>query len=352
MRRAAAIALGVLLVASDPSTVLRAVLSLSKDGFSRIAVVRAQTIRLDLSSASSLPQLRSIVVSWRGQVIAEHHARGVRPEGLANIKSASKSLLSAMTGIAIERGLIKGLNEPIKNYFPELTQDRDRRKQTITIEDLLTMRSGLTSTSGRNYGAWVLSPNWVKTALAKPMVSDPGTDMEYSTGTSHLLSAILTKVTGTSTWQFAQEVLAKPMGFTLARWPQDPQGVYFGGNDMLLTPKQMIAVGELYLHRGRIDSRQIVPAAWVETSCVPRTQSVYDYDRKYGYGWWIQDFDGGTACFAWGYGGQYIFVFRDLDLVIAATSSTADSENRTGHRRGLFDLVEQQILKPLSPNHR
>jgi CubicO group peptidase (beta-lactamase class C family) len=303
---------------------------------------------LDLQApASQLPQLRSLLVSWRGELVAEYYARGVRPTGLANIKSASKSIIAALVGVAIERGSIKGLREPIATWFPELRQDADPRKRAITIEDLLTMRSGLASTSGRNYGAWVQSPNWVGYALRRPMVSEPGTDMEYSTGTSHLLSAILTKATGTSTWQFAQDAIARPLAFSLARWPQDPQGIYFGGNEMLLTPKQMVAIGELYLKRGAVNGRQIVPAAWVDASCVPRTASVYDSDRRYGYGWWIQAFDGGTACFAWGYGGQYIFVFRDLDLVVTATSSTAVSEERRGHRRQLFQLMEQHVLKPL-----
>jgi CubicO group peptidase (beta-lactamase class C family) len=302
---------------------------------------------LDLRAASALPQLRSLLVSWRGTIVAEHYAAGVRATQLANIKSAAKSIIAALVGIAIDRGLIKSIREPIATYFPELRQDPDRRKQNITIEDLLTMRSGLESTSGRNYGAWVKSGNWVRAALSRPMVSDPGTAMEYSTGSSHILSAVLTKVTRSSTWLFAQEALAKPLGFTLARWPQDPQGIYFGGNEMLLTPRQMLAVGELYLRRGNSNGRQIVPAAWVDTSCVPRTTSVWDSDRQYGYGWWIQQFDGGTACFAWGYGGQYVFVFHELNLVVAATSSTAVSEERRDHRRRLFDLIEQQILRPI-----
>lgn len=298
-------------------------------------------------AASEPPQLRSLLVSRRGDLIAEHYAKGVRASGLANIKSASKSIIATLVGIAIERGLIKSAQEPIGRYFQEIGQDADRRKQAITIEDLLTMRSGLESTSGRNYGAWVRSRNWVRTVLAQPMVSEPGGAMEYSTGSSHLLSAILTKATGTSTWQFAQEALAKPLGLSLARWPQDPQGIYFGGNEMLLTPKQMLAIGELYLNRGHANGRQIVPASWVDLSCVPRTTSAWDSDRQYGYGWWIQKFDGGTACFAWGYGGQYIFVFRELDLVVTATSSTTVSEERRGHRRRLFDLIEQQVLRPV-----
>ncbi len=98
------------------------------------------------------------------------------------------------------------------------------------------------------------------------MVSDPGTSMEYSTGTSHVLSAILTKVSGTSTWAFARDALTRPLGFTLARWPRDPQGIYFGGNDMLLTPRQMVSVGELYLRDGQAGGRQVVSAAWVAAS--------------------------------------------------------------------------------------
>ncbi len=286
-------------------------------------------------------------MSWRGELIAEHYATGVRASSLANIKSASKSIIATLVGIAIDRGQIKDVHTPIATWFPELRRDPDRRKQAITIEDLLTMRSGLASTSGRNYGAWVQSPNWVRSALARPMVTDRGGDMEYSTGTSHVLSAILTSATGMSTWQFANTVLARPLGFTLARWLQDPQGIYFGGNEMQMTPKQMVAIGELYLKRGAVSGRQIVPATWVDTSCVSRTRSAFDADRQYGYGWWQQQFEGGTACFAWGYGGQYILVFRDLDLVVVATSSTTVSEERRGHRRQLFDLIEQQVLRPL-----
>ncbi len=243
------------------------------------------------AAAADLPQLRSLLVSRRGELIAEYYASGVRAGTLHNVKSASKSIIATLVGIALERGLIKSVKEPIVAYFPDLRTDPDRRKRAITIEDLLTMRSGLESTSGQNYGAWVKSGNWVRHALRQPIVSEPGSAMEYSTGSSHLLSAILTKVSGTSTWQFAQDALATPLGIRLARWPRDPQGIYFGGNEMLFTPKQMVAVGELYLNRGRARGRQIVSASWVDTSCVPRTTSVWDADRQYGYGWWIQDFE-------------------------------------------------------------
>jgi CubicO group peptidase (beta-lactamase class C family) len=190
----------------------------------------------------------------------------------------------------------------------------------------------------------VSSRNWVRYALDRPMVSDPGTSMEYSTGTSHVLSAILTKATKKSTHQFATEVLARPLGISLARWTRDPQGIYFGGNEMSMTPRQMIAFGEMWRNGGRAKGRQVVPEDWVETSCRPRTRSRWDSDREYGYGWWSQAFDGHRACFAWGFGGQYIFVFRDLELVIAVTSATDVSDERRGYRRRLFDLLETHIL--------
>jgi CubicO group peptidase (beta-lactamase class C family) len=306
--------------------------------------VPAQDFSAARAQAAALPQLHSLLVSHRGVLAFEYYAPGHRSTRLANIKSASKSVIATLVGIAINRRLIRSVDEPIVRWFPELRKDPDKRKQTITIEHLLTMRSGLESTSGEHYGPWVRSRNWVRYALGRPMVSDPGTSMEYSTGTSHVLSAILTKASGKSTHQFAAEVLAKPLGVSLARWPRDPQGIYFGGNEMLMTPRQMIAFGELYLNRGRAGGRQVVPAAWVDTSCVPRTRSRWDRDREYGYGWWIQDVAGHRACFAWGFGGQYIFVFRDLNLVVAVTSSTTVSDERWGYRRRLFDLLGSHVL--------
>src|SRR4029077_207206 len=195
-------------------------------------------------------------------------------------------------------------------------RDPDPGKRAITVEDLLTMRSGLEGTSNRNYGAWVTSRNWVQHALARPMFAPPGEVMEYSTGNTHLLSAILTKASGKSTWQFANDVLARPLGFTLAPWSRDPQGIYFGGNDMLMTPRQMIAFGEMYLHRGRVNGRQIVSGGWVDASFTARAQSTRERDRQYGYGWWIRQLGGYRTYYAWGDGGQFIFVVPELDLVV------------------------------------
>ena len=299
-------------------------------------------------AAGELPRLHSLLVSHRGNLVLQHYAKGFRATRLANIKSASKSVISALVGIAIARGHIKGVDEPIVTYFPELRRDPDKRKLEITIEDLLTMRSGLESTSGSNYGEWVRSRNWVRHALERPVISEPGRDMEYSTGTTHLLSAILTKTTKISTWQFAQTALMRPIGVTLAQWTRDPQGIFMGGNEMLMTPRQMVAFGELYMNDGRHNGTPIVPESWIRTTCEPRTSSRWSSDRRYGYGWWIRDLGGRETCFAWGFGGQYIFVFRDLGLVVVATSSTNVDDERRGYRRALFDLIESQVMPAIA----
>jgi len=319
-----------------------------------LAAVATQVKALDfeaaLAVAKDLPRLHSLLVSRRGELVVERYYNGARATRPANIKSASKSIISALVGIAIERRLIPGVETPIVTWFPQLAKDRDPVKQKITIEDLLTMRSGLESTSNRNYGAWVQSRNWVQHALARPLLNPPGTQMQYSTGNTHLLSTILTSATKKSTWQFANETLAGPLGFTLARWPQDPQGIYFGGNDMLMTPRQMLALGQLYLDRGRVNDRQIVPEPWIERSFVTRGRSPIS-DQEYGYGWWMRELGGHRAYYAWGFGGQYIFVVPDLDLVVVTTSSSTVAEDRRSHRRNVFDLVEYLIVEPVASSN-
>ncbi len=308
------------------------------------ATLPASSLEAAAKAASELPRLRSLLVSHKGSLILERYYHGARASQPANIKSASKSVIAALVGMAISKGLIKSVDQPIAEYFPELAKDPERKKREITIGDLLTMRSGLESTSGRQYGAWVRSKNWVRYVLAQPLVDEPGTRVEYSTGTSHLLSAILTKATKLSTWHFAQQELAKPLGFSLAQWPRDPQGIYFGGNDMLMTPRQMIRFGELYENNGRVGDRQLIPKSWIDKASVGVGRSRWGSDREYGTGFWIREFAGHKSYYAWGYGGQFIFIIPDLDLVVVTTSRSDVSTERRDHLGGIYDLVEYHIV--------
>ncbi|MEE3301335.1 MAG: serine hydrolase [Pseudomonadota bacterium] len=300
-------------------------------------------------AALRLPRLHSLLISHRGELVFEEYYNGADSRRPANMKSASKSVISALIGIAIDEGHIKSVEDPITKYFPEyILNQTDPDKQLITIENLLTMQSGLETTSNRNYGKWVLSENWVEFVLNQPLVAKPGTRMLYSTGSTHLLSAILTRASGINTKEFAQKHLASQLGYSMSYWSRDPQGIYFGGNDMEMTPRQMLAFGELYLNKGVHEGRQVIPTNWVKESYRPHVLSPRGQGRYYGYGWWLRDLAGMLVPVAWGYGGQLIFVVEPMDLVVVATSDSTPGRTRRGHLGRLYNLVEDKILRQVS----
>ncbi len=297
-----------------------------------------------LQRAEAMPRLHSLLVSQDDDLIVERYFNGARAQDRANIKSVSKSVMSALIGLAIAEGHIESLDQSITDYYPEIATD-DRKRQ-ITIGNLLSMQAGLETTSFYNYGSWVLSDDWVAYALQQPVRAEPGTRLVYSTGNTHLLSDILTAATGRSTLDFARRSLAAPLGFELAPWPQDPNGVYFGGNNMTLTPRQMLSFGSLYLNDGKVGSRQVIPASWVATSFQRRVESPRERGRYYGYGWWIKSMAGFEAPYAWGYGGQFIMLVPELELVVVTTSNSEPGSGRRNHIRSLYLLIEQEIVKP------
>jgi CubicO group peptidase (beta-lactamase class C family) len=295
-----------------------------------------------LGEAAGLPRLRSLLISVDGHLVAEQYFHGASAARAANLKSASKSVIATLVGIAIDRGKISGINAPIGQYFPEYLRTQPE-KAAITIGDLLSMRSGLETTSNRNYGRWVMSGNWVRSALQQPMIDTPGGRMIYSTGNSHLLSAILTKATGGSTLAFARSALGAPLGIEIASWERDPQGIYLGGNEMPMRPRDMLRFGELYLNAGRYNGKQVVSEAWVHESVVPRVTSRFS-GREYGYGWWIRSLAGIQVFYAWGYGGQFIFVVPPIRTVVAVTSVADPGSERREHLDAVYDLVERFVI--------
>lgn len=314
----------------------------------RASIIAALDPERLAQQASALPRIHSLLISHDGERILERYFAGRSASQPANMKSASKSVISALVGIAIDKGYINSVDEPVATFFPEFVHPQSPEQwQQLTVRDLLTMQAGLQSTSGRNYGRWVVSDNWVEAALSRPFIAEPGTDMIYSTGSTHILSAILTKATGMSTREFAQQHLASPMGFRMAYWSQDPQGIYFGGNDMEITPRQMLAFGELYLNNGRYNNAQILPADWVAHSHQSHAISPRGQGRFYGYGWWLREMAGMLVPLAWGYGGQLIVVVEEYDLVIVATSDSTPGNDRSGHLRQLYAFMENNILAAL-----
>lgn len=293
--------------------------------------------------ATELPRSHSLLVARHGELAREEYFRGPGRDRAANIKSVSKSVLAALVGIAIAEGHLEGLDQPVAPLFPEYVgSPADPRIGDVTIEHLLSMQAGLEPTSFGNYGRWVSSGNWVRFALERPFVDVPGGRMLYSTGNTHVLSAVLTRATGTSTLAYARAKLGVPLGIEVPAWTRDPQGVYFGGNEMSLRPRDLLAFGELYRNGGQHEGRQVVPAEWIRESWRRRTTSPFN-GHGYGLGWWTRPSGSYDVYFAWGYGGQYVFIVPDLELTVVTTSDPV-SPREGDHNRALHRLLDELLV--------
>lgn len=297
-----------------------------------------------MEEAGRLENLRTLHVMKDGEVLAARGFGGASPDRSTNIKSASKSVISAMVGMAIDKGVLDGVDQPVAPILrADLPPDPDPRLERITVGHLLSMQSGLERMSGPNYGRWVTSRNWVRTALAAPFVDEPGGGMLYSTASTHLLSAILTRSTGRSTLALARDWFAPLEGFSIGGWERDPQGIYLGGNQMAMTPRSLLAFGELYRRRGVTPGGvRLLPEEWIDRSWTPRTASVFNGDG-YGYGWFLRELAGERTAYAWGFGGQMLYIVPSRGLTVAMTSREDAPSARTGYRDGLHGLMESII---------
>lgn len=297
-----------------------------------------------VAQAETLDRIHALIVMHRGEPVVERVFRGPNLNQPVNIKSASKTIVSALVGIAIDKGVIAGPEAPILPLLEaRAPAELDPRVESITLDHLLTMRAGLDRTSGQNYGPWVVSPNWVRYALTRDFVDRPGGGWLYSTGNTHLLSAILNDASGRSTLDLARDWLGAPLEISVPAWTRDPQGIYFGGNEMALSPRALIAFGEMYRNGGiNADGERVVSRAWVHDSWTPKT-----YGRGgqlYGYGWFISQAYGHPIYFAWGFGGQMLYVAPTLDLTVAITSDFTTMSAADGYRCALHALIDEGFI--------
>lgn len=303
-----------------------------------------------INEAEQLTRLHGFVVIQDDHVVLDVDVRGADNRTPVNIKSVSKSVLSLLTGMAIHQGYLDSIEQPIAPLLGRFQIDHeDPRFEQITIEHLLTMQSGLESTSGRNYGRWVAQDNWTKYALSRPIVAEPGTRMIYSTGNSHILAALLTEVTGQSLHALAQEWLGETLRIQIPPWLQSPEGVFFGGNDMYLSARALAHIGRIYLNGGKVNEHQFIAADWIQNSFSPRTQSVFS-DDPYGLGWFYYTFSlDGESVEAWygrGFGGQMLYIIPSLNVSIAMISSP-NPPSSGQYTRQIHQFVESHLLPSL-----
>lgn len=309
-----------------------------------------------LDRAGAIGPVRSLLVAHHGQLLAERYYGGASVSEPVNVKSASKSVVSALVGIAIAEGHLTGTDQRLPTLFGDYFETIDEpSKRRITLGDLLSMRAGLETTSFGTYGAWVESPDWVRFALERPMTCEPGDCWEYSTGNTHLLGVAVARATGTDLRTFAERELLGPLGIPARPWDRDPDGHYLGGNNMAFTPRELLRFGQLYLNEGSWEGERLLPASWVRRSWDLRVRSPWN-GHGYGLGWWGREVAGERVRFAWGYGGQYLFVVPDLELAVVATTDLDRRRRRWDADRALFRLLREEIIprvreseRPLSP---
>lgn len=281
-------------------------------------------------TASGLGQFRTLVVHRNGQQVFAEAFRGPALDRPANVKSVSKTIVALLSGIAIDRGVLESVDQPVLPLLGR--QPFGDARDDLTIANLLTMQTGLGGTSGGNYGAWVSSNDWVDYALRQPLEGRPGGRFIYSTGGWHILGAALSHAAGQNLHRLAQEWLGNPLDIAIPPWVADPQGRYLGGNDMAISPLGLARIGDMVLNGGQIDGQRVVSQAWLQTSWQPRVRSPFSGDQ-YGYGWFLTRFGGQDAAYARGYGGQMLVVVPQRRLTIAISSDP----NQPARGGGYFD---------------
>ncbi len=293
--------------------------------------------------------INSMLIIKNGYIVAERYYNGYKLNSPHNIYSVSKSFLSALTGIALREGYISDLDVKILDYFPEYdSPDLDSRIKDITVRDLLTMKAGINS--DRDIFVQIFnSSNWIQNTLKQPLIFDPGSRYKYTTAGTHLLSGFLSKVIDMDLREFADLYLFGPMQISIAYWPQDQQGNYFGGSNMYFTTRNMARLGLLYLNNGRINGRQIIPEEWV-SSCIQSstsgTNSWGDLDNlSYGYLWWRGDINGYEIYTGLGHGGQFVLVIKELNMIIATNSfGQLDWDPADEQERSVLELMANYVL--------
>ena len=277
--------------------------------------------------AETLPFLYSALVVRHGFLVAERYFNGSGPHHTEYVASVTKSYLSALIGIAVEQGHIESINRKMMSYFPEYeSASLEPDKYDITLRHLLRMRAGYWFDSQDDrWAAWVNSPDWIAYMINLPLENPPGTLWNYSSGSTHILSAVLTKSTGMRAEDFARQYLFGPLDTKLGYWNQDPHGYNYGGWAMYITARDMARFGLLYLNGGNYQGRQIVPEQWVRESTHGYSEVDWTFGRieepRYGCLWWSGIMEGHPLFFAQGHGGQNIMVFPGLDMVVVTTTN-------------------------------
>ncbi len=316
------------------------------------------------------PNVHAVLLVRNGTLLFEHYRKGqderwgtsigeVRyaPDVRHDVRSISKSVVSLLVGIAVDRGLIRSIDEPVFTFFPGFASLRTPEKDRILVRHLLTMSSGIEWDEERPYTdpenseiRMIFAPDSYRYAFEQPMASEPGKVWKYSGGSTTLLAAIVEKVTGKSLLAFARESLFTPLGITDVEWLNVPNGQPAAASGLRLRPRDLAKVGQLFLNGGAWNGKRVVSAAWLQESIEPRFTGWNS--NRYGYQWWL----GRSAVkdriidwtAAWGLGGQRLFILPTYDAVAVVTAGLYKSNTQD---LVAFDILNNYVLPALGDKH-
>jgi CubicO group peptidase (beta-lactamase class C family) len=281
--------------------------------------------------------LNSILIVRKGYIVFEKYYNNSSPDTAHNVASVTKSFISALIGIAIDKGYIKSIDQKILDFFPEFqTEPTDFQKRIITIRHILTMTAPFAWQTGASgfepLNRFRKQKNWINFILSILGKNGNLGKFKYSSLGAHLLSAIISITTGMSAREFANKYLFEPLGINLIPdykmssfsiddvfgknikgWFNDPQGYTSGGWGLTITARDMARFGYLYLNQGNWDGKQIISKQWIQDSTEMN-------ENKYGYFWWLFNIDNHTAYTAAGAGGNHIFCIPHKDLIVVIAS--------------------------------
>jgi CubicO group peptidase (beta-lactamase class C family) len=313
--------------------------------------------------ASKLETLYGVLIVKNGYLVAEEYFHEGSIDQLSGRMSATKSVTSALTGIALQKGCLSSLDEKMMTFFPEFAgQIQDPRKSQITIRQLLQMRSGYPweEREPPYLEKILMSENWhfLPHIIDVPLTNDPGAEFKYSNLGSHILGVATARACKTDLRTFARKNLFSPIGVEIGNWTTDADNNYWGYWELYLRARDMAKFGLLYLNNGQLNGQQVVPAAWVRDSLQPYSKDInftgwissklghHMRDLGYGYQWWSASSGKHKFDFAWGHGGQLIVLLHDLNMVIVTTADPLyhfPGEAGWKHEGAIIDVVGKFI---------
>jgi CubicO group peptidase (beta-lactamase class C family) len=302
--------------------------------------IKKETSEAAISSEKIVPKednIFSTLVSKNGDIVFEEYYNGKTKDSLCDVQSLTKGLMSILIGIAIDKGYIKNVDEPIETYFPnEFKNVTDQKKNTITIRHLLNQTSGLSWKGYLEHEEWLNTKDPISFVLKKDLENTPGEKYNYNSGATHLLSVIISRVSGKSTLEFANEFLFNPLAIDAIDWQKRNKGYYDGsGLGLKMKPIDLMKIGQLLEKNGAWNDVQLVSKEWIQKLFNEDEKSITQWglrNSKHGFCWYQSEWKGNKINYGMGYGGQFIIMIPNKELIIVTT-----------HNHDTPNGIEQQI---------